>query len=243
MPVHYLYGGSTASYAVYGQSDFVTVDPSEAWAEGTKVRTYLLYVCVTVDKIYKLITIELLCVMVVNDKIGHGNNDNNRLIAITAVVKKEISSLKKKINKILYSFLLQVVTIYGSGVIMKFKSAESLYQVIHTHTHMFLVTLFLLLLPFCRLSILFILHLLPRLPSHPLPSPSSFLSILFLRPLTLLLHLTSHPPSSSPTSHSFSTIGPTSQVQLPFGVGYLVPSAILGAEELSSQALHVRCRT
>ena len=42
MPVHYLYGGSTASYAVYGQSDFVTVDPSEAWAEGTKVRTLFL---------------------------------------------------------------------------------------------------------------------------------------------------------------------------------------------------------
>ena len=39
MPVHYLYGGSTASYAAYGQSDFVTVDPSEAWAEGTKVVT------------------------------------------------------------------------------------------------------------------------------------------------------------------------------------------------------------
>ena len=51
MPVHYLYGGSTASYAVYGQSDFVTVDPSEAWAEGTKVRAYLLFVYVTVDKI------------------------------------------------------------------------------------------------------------------------------------------------------------------------------------------------
>ena len=29
-------------------------------------------------------------------------------------------------------------------------------------------------------------------------------------------------------------------MQLPFGVGYLVPSAILGAEELSSQALQVR---
>ena len=84
MPVHYLYGGSTASYAAYGQSDFVTVDPSEAWPEGTKV-----------------------------------------------------------------------VTIYGSGTIMKFSSTDSLYQ-----------------------------------------------------------------------------------VQLPFGVGYLVPSAILGAEELSSQALH-----
>ena len=42
MPVHYLYGGSTASYAVYGQSDFVTVDPSEAWAEGTKVSTEFL---------------------------------------------------------------------------------------------------------------------------------------------------------------------------------------------------------
>ena len=39
MPVHYLYGGSTASYAAYGQSDFVSVDPSEAWAEGTKVVT------------------------------------------------------------------------------------------------------------------------------------------------------------------------------------------------------------
>lgn len=84
LPVHYLYGGSTASYAAYGQSDFVSVDPSEAWPEGTRV-----------------------------------------------------------------------VTIYGSGTIMKFNGSDSLYQ-----------------------------------------------------------------------------------VQLPFGVGYLVPSAILGAEELSLQALH-----
>ena len=84
LPVHYLYGGSTASYAAYGQSDFVSVDPSEAWPEGTRV-----------------------------------------------------------------------VTIYGSGTIMKFNGSDSLYQ-----------------------------------------------------------------------------------VQLPFGVGYLVPSAILGAEELSVQALH-----
>lgn len=39
------------------------------------------------------------------------------------------------VNWIFESFLfsiLQVVTIYGSGVIMKFKSAESLYQVPHT---------------------------------------------------------------------------------------------------------------
>ena len=41
MPVHYLYGGSTASYAAYGQSDFVTVDPSEAWPEDTKVNMVL----------------------------------------------------------------------------------------------------------------------------------------------------------------------------------------------------------
>ena len=84
LPVHYLYGGSTASYAAYGQSDFVSVDPSEAWPEGTRV-----------------------------------------------------------------------VTIYGSGTIMKFNGSDSLYQ-----------------------------------------------------------------------------------VQLPFGIGYLVPSAILGAEELSVQALY-----
>jgi hypothetical protein len=84
LPVHYLYGGSTASYAAYGQSDFVNVDPSEAWPENTKV-----------------------------------------------------------------------VTIYGSGVVKGFRSEDSLYK-----------------------------------------------------------------------------------VQLPFGMGYLVPSAILGAEDLSPQALH-----
>jgi hypothetical protein len=43
IPMHYLYGGSTASYAAYGQSDFVNVDPSEAWPEDTKVIYVYIY--------------------------------------------------------------------------------------------------------------------------------------------------------------------------------------------------------
>ena len=37
MPVHYLYGGSTASYAAHASADCVPVDASEAWPSGTKV--------------------------------------------------------------------------------------------------------------------------------------------------------------------------------------------------------------
>ena len=90
------------------------------------------------------------------------------------------------VNWIFESFLfsiLQVVTIYGSGVIMKFKSAESLYQVPHTQWRTHSIS---------SSSILFNISLLClfSLSLHPSLFPPYPLSLPLTLPLTLTLLLT-----------------------------------------------------
>lgn len=114
-------------------------------------------------------------------------------------------------------FILQVVTIYGSGVIMKFKSAESLYQVSRTHNNAYSSSTF---------PILFLLL-------SPLPFSSPSFLPLTLLPHTLPLNLPPLPPSLLPP-HSPSLPHPSSSLSLtgPVALRCRLPRALC----------HPRCR-
>lgn len=105
-------------------------------------------------------------------------------------------------------FCLKVVTIYGSGVVKSFRSEDSLYK----------VQVFFLLYVFMLVAIRsWLLRIcLPISCVRSRRTESHIYMYEYILNMCLQISL----------------------FQLPFGVGYLVPSAILGAEELSPQALH-----